>query len=241
MATKNKDWRAQCIKAAFFALPERLRSLIDEGHFEEDLLRDIRLGTDYPAFPIWRIPQCWQIAIGDDISSYNKDVRADLEDFVRRNALVMELLSKEFGVQYTPIDFQQYHECYFSEDPDSSDEDIMYGEDPALLAREYGTRPIDIELYCASRRFDFPRVKELLLQGANPYAEASDDGSCYAIGDIGGECSYLCTCRLSWAWKPERREFIDHQELHDLIGWAAHETMYRWIQEYNTVKLEEEE
>ena len=235
MATQNTNWRTQCINAAFYALPDRLQALIDEGHFEEDLLRDIHLGTDYPDFPIWRIPQCWKIAIGEDIASYKDDVRPHLEDFVQRNARVMDIFSARFGVEYTPIDFQQYHECFFSDDPEWTDEEILGGEDPAFLAREYGTRPIDLELYCATLRFDFPRVKELLLKGANPYAEACDDGSCYAFGDIGCECSYLCTCRLSWAWNPKHLGAIDYHDIFDLIGWAAHESMYRWIEEYNTV------
>ena len=235
MATKYKNPRNQCIKAAFYALPDRLRELIDSGNFDKELLQDIHLGTDIPAFPVWRIPQCWKIAIGEDLNAYSDSVKEELRNFVVRNDKVMDIFAKEFGVEYGPIDFQQYHECFFSEDPDWTDAEILDGEDPKVLFEKFGTRPIDIQLYCAAERFDFPRVKVLLEQGANPYKEAYEDGSSDSFSRIGDECSYLCTCCLSWAWHPKRYDPLEHHELEDLIGWAAHETMYRWIEQYNTV------
>lgn len=115
MATKYKTPRNQCIKAAFYALPDRLQELINSGNFDMDLLQDIHLGTDIPAFPIWRIPQCWKIAIGEDLNVFSDSAQAELKDFVARNNKVLDIFAKEFGVTYNPIDFQQYHECFYSD------------------------------------------------------------------------------------------------------------------------------
>lgn len=233
MATKYKDYKKQCIKAAFYAHPDRLQKLIDAGNFDRGLLDDIKFRPDVPAFPIWRIPQCWKIAIGD-VEGYRDEIQDTVKDFVSRNEAVMNIFASQFGVEYTPIDLQQYHECFYSEDPDWSDEEV-FDEDPKVLMKKFGTRLIDIQLYCAVERFDFPRVKELLEQGANPYVEVYEDGSATSFDRIGTECSFLCTCQLSYAWDAKRKDPIDHQEIGDLIGWAAHESMYRWMEEYTTV------
>lgn len=235
MATKYKDWNKQSIKAAFYALPDRLQKIIDAGNFNKDtLFDDVLYYTDMEGFPIWRIPQCWKIAIGD-VNMYRDSCQDAVRDFVKRNDAVMEIFAREFGVEYTTIDFQKYHECYYSEEPDWSDEDIISDAEAEVLKKKFGTRPVDVQLFCAVVRFDFPRVKELLEQGANPYATVYDDGSGDAFSRIGDECSYLCTCCLSWAWDTEKYEPLEHHELEDLIGWAAHETMYAWMKKYNTV------
>lgn len=233
MATKYKDNEKLCIKAAFYAHPERLQEMIDVGKFDKELLVDIKFRPDVPAFPIWRIPQCWKIAMGD-VDDYRDEIQETVKDFIARNNAVMDIFATHFGVEYTPIDFQQYHECFYSEDPEWSDEEI-FDEDPAVLMKKFGTRPIDIQLYCAVERFDFPRVKELLEQGANPYVEVYEDGSANSFNRIGDECSYLCTCQLSYAWDTKRDDALDHNEIEDLIGWAAHETMYQWMEKYTKV------
>lgn len=234
MATKNTDYRKQCIKAAFFALPDRLQALIDKGQFDKGLLEGINLGEGIPPLPVWRIPQLWKIAIGVDIENYIDTAQDDLRDFVARNDAVMDIFVKTFGVEYSTIDFQKYHECFYSEEPDWSYEDFTSDVNPEFLLEEFGTRPQDIELFCAVERFDFTRVKELLEQGATPYAKVYEDGSCNCYERIEMENSFLCTCQLCWAWSPERYSPIGEREIGDLIGWAAHETMYQWLDKYNT-------
>ena len=60
------DYTQKAINAAFYADPGLLRKLIDEGTFPKSLIDDT--GILNTPFPIWRIPQCWEIAMGTDPS-----------------------------------------------------------------------------------------------------------------------------------------------------------------------------
>ena len=64
------NYRNQAINAAFYADPVLLKQLIDEGHFSKSLIDDT--GMLNVPFPIWRIPQCWEIAMGNDPEIYRK-------------------------------------------------------------------------------------------------------------------------------------------------------------------------
>lgn len=224
--------KQEALEAAFYANPESLRRLIDEGSFPCPLIDDIGLLSS--PFPIWRIPQCWEIAMGTDPTIYREEIRHIVEDFMARNAKVKAIFAESFSTVYTQIDYQRYHDHFFAADPEESDEDIIM-EDNWDEIYKYGTRNIDLKLFCAAERFDFPRVKELLEQGADPNAPAYSDASGCTFSRIGVECSYLCTCQLSWAWNPSKLYPVDERMIGDLVGWAAHETMYRWIEKYTTI------
>ena len=225
------NYRNQAINAAFYADPVLLRQLIDEGKFPKSLIEDV--GMPGTPFPIWRIPQCWEIAMGMDPSIYRDEIQGTVADFMERTAKVKAIFAEVFSVDYSPIDFAQYSTHFYAAEPDETDDDILM-EDNLANVYKYGTRDIDLQLYCAVCRFDFPKVKELLEKGADPYAPAYSDASANSFTRIGDECSFLCTCELSWAWKPERHYAVDGRNIGDLIGWAAHETMYRWIEQYTT-------
>ncbi len=224
------NYYQKSINAVFYANPEKLQQYIDEGNFPKELLSDI--GPLSRPFPIWRIPQCWEEAMGDDASIYEEE--KVVADFMARNKKMKELFQNTFGVEYTPIDYQSYSEDYYSCDPDETDEEIIDPETPESLAK-FGTTPLDIELYCATVRFEYQKVIELLKKGANPRAATSaDEWDEGAYERIGAECSYLCTCRLSYAWNPKGHTPVGSDEIRDLIGWAAHEKMYRCLKEYDT-------
>ena len=226
------NYRNQAINAAFYADPGLLRQLIDEGNFPKTLIDDIGLpGTP---FPVWRIPQCWEIAMGTDPSIYRDEIQGVVADFMERTAKVKAIFAETFSVEYSPIDFRQYSSHFYAAEPNETNDDILM-EDNLAAVYKYGTRDIDLQLFCAVCRFDFQRVKELLKKGADPYAPAYSDASGTAFERIGDECSFLCTCELSWAWKTERHYAVDERNIGDLIGWAAHETMYRWIEKYTTI------
>lgn len=227
------NYRQKAINAAFYADPDLLRQLIDEGNFPKSLVDDIGLLST--PFPIWRIPQCWEIAMGTDPSIYRDEIQGEVSDFMERNAKVKAIFAETFSIDYTPIDYQKYCDYFFSEAPDESDENILVDDNLAEIYK-YGSRDLDIQLYCAVVRFDFPKVKELLEKGADPYMPASSDVSDSSFMRIDVECSFLCTCQLSWAWKPTRRYPVDEQNIGDIIGWAAHETMFDWIMRYSTVE-----
>ena len=224
------NYKDKAINAVFYAHPDRLQELIDEGNFPQELLEDVGLLTR--PFPIWRITQCWEEAMGDDASAYRE--KKKVADFMARNKAVKVIFQKAFNVEFAPIDYQSYWENFYANDPNESDEDNISAQETVALAK-YGTTPLDIELYCAVEKFDFPRVKELLEKGANPRAstEVNDESDEGCMTRIDTECSYLCTCRLSFAWNPKENDPVGDDEIGDLIGWAAHETMYRLLEKYD--------
>ena len=83
------NYYQKAINAAFYANPVKLQKLIDEGHFPARLLEDTCLLTR--PFPIWRIPQCWEDAIGD-VSHWSKPVQYLIADFKARVFQVKEIL-----------------------------------------------------------------------------------------------------------------------------------------------------
>ena len=226
------DYHQKSINAVFYANPEKLQEYIDEGNFPKELLTDIGLLSQ--PFPIWRIPQCWEEAMGDNASEYTeKDVVAD---FMARNKKVKEIFQNLFGVEYTPIDYQSYWKDYFAAEPDKTAEDALYPDTIETLAT-YGTTQLDVELYLAVEKFDYSQTIELLKKGANPRATMSNDEFDEGAYDrISSECSYLCTCRLSYAWSPKGHTLVGENEIQDLVGWAAHEKMYRCLVMFNTVQ-----
>lgn len=230
------NYYQKAINAVFYANPVKLQQLIDEGHFYNRLLEDTGLLSK--PFPIWRITQCWLEAIGDNVENYIEETREELADFIERNKQIQEIFRTQFNVEFTPINYQDYWQDFYCEDPSSSEEDCLDYESPEVLAK-LGTTQLDIDLYCAVVKFDFPQVIDLLKKGANPGAPTSDDkydGG--AFERIGTECSYLCTCQLSYAWKKDYEHNSVEDEVGDLVGWAAHEAMDRVLNEYNTIPPE---
>lgn len=232
------NYYQKAINAVFYANPVKLQQLIDEGHFIPRLLEDTGLASK--PFPIWRITQCWLEAFGGKPTGYIEEVQATVTDFYARCLKIKGIFESVFNVEFTPINYQDYWQDFYCEDPSSSEDDCLDYESPEELAK-YGTTQLDIDLYCAAVKFDFPQVIDLLKKGANPHAPTCDDkydrGACERIGM---ECSYLDTCRLSYAWSPKVHDSIGDDEIGDLIGWAAHESMYRCIHRYNTVSEEYE-
>jgi len=216
----------EVIKAVFYANPEKLRQLIDEGRFCGRLLEDT--GMLVSPLPIWRIPQLWEASIGE-VSEWHKDVQYLIEDFKSRVLHMKELISRTFDILYTPIDYQQYTGDFYASAPDESMEDALWVDD-IKEAYKNGARPIDVELYCAGVKFDFPRVEELLMQGADPDAPMEDGDNCLSKRIL-DECAFLST-RLEHALIDGHHEVIDTQDMADLVGSAAHEEMLRLLNKY---------
>lgn len=232
------NYYQKAINAVFYANPVKLQQLIDEGHFYDRLLEDTGLLSK--PFPIWRITQCWLEAIGDNIKDFAEEDRVEISAFIERCNKIKEIFHTTFNVEFTPIDYHAYSDNFYAAYPEDTDADIVDDETPETLAK-YGTTQLDLDLYCAVERFDIPLVILLLQKGANPRAPIARDGSENAFSRIGAECSFLCTCRLSHAWSAERKyDGVSVDDARDLMGWAAHETMFRTLEKYNTVPVEPE-
>lgn len=227
------NYYQKAINAVFYANPVKLQQLIDEGHFYARLLEDTGLLSK--PFPIWRITQCWLEAFGGEPTGYREEIQATVSDFYARCLQIKDIFQSAFNVEFTPINYQDYWQDFYCEDPSASEDDCLDYESPEALEK-YGTTQLDIDLYCAVVKFDFPKVIDLLKKGANPSAPTSDDkydGG--AFDRIGMECSYLCSCRLSYAWSFDYKNNSVDDEVADLVGWAAHETMDRILNKYNTI------
>ena len=229
MASKYPNYYQKAINATFRANVDKLQQLIDEGHFNQRLLTDI--GMMSRPFPIWRISQCWnKIA---SMTGWREDVQEAVEDFRKRNEAIMKIYQEQFGVEFTPIDFQRYHDDFYCDDPDETiDTQLVIDSVQELL--DAGVRQIDIDLYSAGAKFYYEEVKKLLIAGANPAAWLPDPfPSGFQLDDrIGAECSFLDTEVAYFLYDKTITRAVDRQDICHLLGWAAYETMYDLIEEY---------
>ncbi len=217
------------ILAVFYARPEILSSLIDSGQFNKALLKDTK--TLCEPFPIWRISQCWKVITS--MTGWREDIQDQVEDFRKRNEEVMRIFKERLGVQFSPIEYQHYHEDFYCDDPDDTIEDQLCLDSVHELLNA-GVRQIDIDLYCAGAKFFYEEVKRLLIAGANPAAWLPDPfPSGFQLDDrIGVECSFLCTQVAYYLYGGTYSDPVCRRDICDLLGWAAHETMYDLIEEY---------
>ena len=215
------------ILAVFYARPEILNSLIDAGVFDKNLLQDTRILCK--PFPIWRISQCWKVI--SSMTGWRDDIRADVEAFRQRNEEVMKIFEDRLGVDFTPVDYQLYHDDFYCDYPDESAEDQLVIESVQELL-DAGVRQIDIDLYCAGAKFYYAEVERLLKKGGNPAAWLPDiSPSGFQLDDcIGAECSFLSTEVAHFLYSKKSSEPLYRLFLCDLVGWAAHETMYDLIE-----------
>ena len=217
----------KAINAVFYANPVKLQQLIDEGHFPARLLEDTGFMT--MPFPIWRIPQCWEDAIGE-VSHWSKPVQYLIADFKARVFQVKEILRNSFNIEFTPIDYQQYTDDFFAAGPDESIEEALF-LDSIEDAYKNGARPIDLDLYYAGVRFDFARTEELLKQGANPDIPL-DEYDNYLYDRIATEAAFSET-ELDRIWKYGYRYEADYADISRLVGYGAHERMYDLLVKYH--------
>ena len=145
----------------------------------------------------------------------------------------MNIFEKRLGVHFTPVEYQLYHDDFYCDYPDETIEDqLMVKSIQELL--DVGVRRIDIDLYCAGAKFNYSEVKRLLKEGANPAAWLPDPfPSGFQLDDrIGAECSFLDTQIAHFLYSKKTKAPLYRGFMGDLVGWAAHETMYDLIEKY---------
>ncbi len=126
-----------------------------------------------------------------------------------------------------------YHNDFFCDFPNESPADqLMVDSIQELL--DAGALQIDIELYCAAAKFHFDEAKDLLEKGGNPAAWLPDkDFSGFQLDNhVGTESSYLCSLLQDIIVTECKADKVYYQDVKDLLGWAAFETMYAWIEKY---------
>lgn len=97
-----------------------------------------------------------------------------------------------------------------------------------------GYREIDLDLYVAVNKFDFEEAERLLKLGADPDCEFIEEDEISCLSRIGTECNYLSTqLQEIYIERKQRKLNADNDiDLIDLVGWAAHESMYSLLSKY---------
>lgn len=221
------------INAVFNFDIETFRTLLNTEPFDKSLLSDIKF-ADNATCPIYWITQCWEI-IFEHPEDWNENYRGIIAENKKRNLEVKQIFTDMYNVDFKPIDFYNTNFDFFRDERDATCEDVFVGDSKnELIAKGY--RGIDIDLYIAVNKFDFAEVEKLLNIGANPACRFPDDIDC--MGRIGVECSYLEIELQDIIIYNKHHKQIgnDAQSLIDLIGLAAHESMYSLLSKYNLNK-----
>lgn len=213
------------IKAVFEMDFPKFRELLETCEFDRELLTDTKLCSGQ-AIPIYWLTQCWEIIL-ENPEEWTEDARENVKQKKEANQKIKEIFRERFNVEFLPIDFHNLDEeaiPFFRADKADSDDDVLW-EDKNELKRQ-GFREIDLDLYCAVCRFDYGKVEKLLKTGANPCLSGTEYD---CIDRITTESSYISIDQYGYidnTRKLHRLSRYQWKDTVDLIGWAAHETMY---------------
>ncbi len=213
------------LNTVFYCDYDRLITLTPMG-FDPYIFK---FNRDLSDFPIYYISICLNI-IFNKPEEWSEPIRNLIQTIHRNNSKILTYWQENhhFDID-TKIDFQKYHSFFFCDDPDESKEEVLMLYDISYdeYLRTNGYRDIDVELYCATSRFDFKTVEHLLSKDANPSADVFDESS--PIERIESESSYLSIglMNLYKAYYFEKKMIpIDENDFFDCIGMGAHETVY---------------
>ena len=172
--------------------------------------------------PIYYITQCYDRLL-DDL--WNEKAMPMILSMRNGCSKLMSYWKTKFNYPVEQeLDYSSYTDLFFAAFPDDTDDDLLSFTVHELL--DMGYRQVDIDLYCATVRFQYGEVERLLKLGANPKVNICDS---QAIDRISTECAFLDTEIVpEWEKFYENRclTSIQYQHICDLIGWAAHAKMY---------------
>lgn len=143
------------------------------------------------------------------------------------------------------IDYWFYWEMFCCEEPDADLEDILWDTPDKFIHDD--CRMIDLRLYEAVCKFKYNEVTKLLKEGANPIANIYTEDDVIEIDENGEkvyevetcvshieqEISYLASCEVLPIYKEyfKTKDLVQIKErnIHDLLGYAAHDAMWSHI------------
>ncbi|MBX2931974.1 MAG: hypothetical protein KF781_08525 [Chitinophagaceae bacterium] len=165
------------------------------------------------------------------------DIKPLVEKHRQRTKQMLDFWRAELGQQeiHRQIEYNQYHEHFFCDDPNDFEEILS---DPISIYLEKGFREIDLKLYNRAQCFDFAEAKKLLEQGAKLDIHFENDGDSSTIRRISDEVSFLATCEVIpkyevFETKGYNRNFDISRMFGDILGLAAHEEMYHLLKKYD--------
>lgn len=217
------------IQAVFNARPERLNAIIDAGQFNKALLKNIGV-FDMP-FPIWGITQCWEVIASK--TGWREAIRADVEDFRKRNEEVKRIFIERWNVQFEPINYKRYYQDFNCDAPDETPEDqLVIGSVQELF--DAGVRPIDLDLYCAGSKFHLDEAERLLKEGANPAAWLPDPfpSGFQLDGRINDALLLHSSDLASCLYEKDDNAPVYQWDFRHLLSWSAYEALYALVEKY---------
>lgn len=220
------------INAVFNFDAETFKTLLNTEPFDESLLQDIKFSEEVPC-PIYWMTQCWEIIFAHP-EAWKEDCRQIIEENKQRNLEIKRLFEEKLNVVFKPIDFYNTDFWFYRNERDDTSEDVFLFETKEnLIAKGY--REIDLDLFVAVHKFDFEETERLLKLGANPSCEIAEEGS-FCYDRIGSECDFLGSgLQGIYIHRDQCDPFEDNaRDLIDLVGWAAHKSMYSLLLKYDT-------
>lgn len=218
------------INAVFNLDIETFKTLLNTEPFDESLLKDINFSEDILC-PIYWMTQCWEI-IFEHPDEWSEQKRLIIEENKRRNLEIRRLFEEKFNIDFRPIDFYNSNFQFFRNYRDDNFDDVFDNKKEYMIANGY--REIDLDLYVAVNKFDFEEAERLLKLGADPDCEFIEEDESSCLSRIGAERSFLST-QLEDIYIERKQRFLNadyEMDLVDLVGWAAHESMYSLLSKY---------
>ena len=216
------DKYEKLLSAVYFNDAETAIRLIETKDYPNNWLDNVlSMGI-----PIYYITQCYARLLSDDL--WNEKAMPMILSMRKGCSKLLSYWKTKFNYPVEQeLDYTSYTDLFFaafSDDTDDTDDEVLLSSVQELLNEGY--RQIDIDLYCATERFQYGEVERLLKLGADPEVDIED---CKAMSMISVECSFLSTIVVpKWEFFYEKKCLlpIKEQDLCDLIGWAAHEKMH---------------
>ena len=222
----------ECINAVLQLDADKFFNLIEQGQFASHLLTDTQLVSG-AKFPLHYITACWD-AILRKYDEYAEEFKEVVYYKKLQNDRLKDYFEKTYNLQLDKMPYANYHDYFYCSDPEDTIEDFMWVSESELLEKGYLQK--DIDLYCSVRKMDFETTKLLLEGGANPntffaeeYAEDEDCENCWDI--VCGERSFLSE-RLDNKIIDNDVTPFNTEDVDNLIGYAAYETMYNLLKPY---------
>ena len=216
----------ECINAVLQVDADRFFQVIEEKPLASYLLTDTQL-IPHVQFPLHYITMCWNTIL-NKYDEYLKEYRDVVYRKKLQNDRLKRYFEQTFGLQMDSIPYADYHDCFYCDDPEDTVEDILDETESDLIEKGYSKK--DIDLHCSVCKMDFEATKRLLEEGANPETTFSDDSdSCW--DHVCLEDASLSQELDDWIVGKEVKSF-DTDEVTNLIGYAAYESMYNLLRSY---------
>ena len=135
--------------------------------------------------PIYFITQCNVRLLADD--TWSENVMPIILSLREGCAKLMAYWKTKFNYPVEQeLDYTSYTNLFFAASPDETDDEVLLSSVQELLNEGY--RQVDIDLYCATERFQYGEVERLLKLGADPEVDIDDfkvinDTYGYTFGD----------------------------------------------------------